>query len=898
LYNCANVGTASVVFNNSAKNYTIQSVGAFGITSGSVSLNGTGAVTISNANTYSGGTSINAGTLNIKNASAIGSGPLTLNGGTFDNTSGGPLTLSNAENWNGTFTFTGSSNLTTGAVTLLGSSSVNVATGGSDLVVGPINGTGSVTKSGTGTLTVNSTAGASTITGDLNVNAGTVQIGLPGATTVSNFNVGGLTGSGTVENASGASGQTRTLTVSNSSNEVFSGILQDGAGATNAAAPAGGRLRLTKTGSGSLTLSGSSTLSDSINVNGGQLVLTGSIIPAVPNSVVGGGVVVSSAAAPDAVLTIAGGNLQATQSSTNAPSVQIGAGNGTAGALNVSGAATLNSPSELWLGTADGGYGVMNMSGGTVTIGSWFAFARGGGQGVLNLSGGSITVSGSPVTIGSFGGALDPGVVHGLANVTGGTLAVAPANAFYVGEGTAAVLNISGTGRVVGGNTGIRIALGNFYSPANGSMVNLLPGGRLVTSSVTAGAGSGTLNFNGGTLQATVPSFSLIGSGTLTTYIYGGGAIIDDGGNAVIADNAFLAPPGNGVSATGLSVSGTGFIGTPVVAITGGGGTGATANATIDANGNLTGITITNPGINYTSAPTFTILGGGLGSTSSITGTASIGANVSSGLTKIGSGNLTLSGANTYTGNTTVQQGTLTIGSTSALPINTRLALNGGKLAPSGQSLLGNGNALQLLSNSGIDMAGTPQLIFADSHLVPWTAGSTVSILNWTGNLNTGGGASELIFGIGGLTTGAGSQVSQIHFQGFNGATLLASGANAGEVVPTSVSTRILGDWNVSNGTPTAADLPAMLTALTDLNVWKTSHSLTNDDMLNIGDVNLDGKISNADIQAELDLLSSLGAGATAAVPEPSTCVLLVLGAIPGYLFVRRRRKEFGSDSD
>jgi hypothetical protein len=68
--------------------------------------------------------------------------------------------------------------------------------------------------------------------------------------------------------------------------------------------------------------------------------------------------------------------------------------------------------------------------------------------------------------------------------------------------------------------------------------------------------------------------------------------------------------------------------------------------------------------------------------------------------------------------------------------------------------------------------------------------------------------------------------------------------------------------------------------------------------MLNIGDVNLDGKISNADIQAELDLLSSLGAGATAAVPEPSTCVLLVLGAIPGYLFFRRRRKEFGSDSD
>ena len=87
-----------------------------------------------------------------------------------------------------------------------------------------------------------------------------------------------------------------------------------------------------------------------------------------------------------------------------------------------------------------------------------------------------------------------------------------------------------------------------------------------------------------------------------------------------------------------------------------------------------------------------------------------------------------------------------------------------------------------------------------------------------------------------------------------------------------------------------------MLTALTDLNVWKNSHSLTTDDFLNIADVNKDGKVTNADIQAELDLLVSLGLGSAAAVPEPSTVVLLVLGAVPGYLFVRRRRKEFDSE--
>ena len=71
-------------------------------------------------------------------------------------------------------------------------------------------------------------------------------------------------------------------------------------------------------------------------------------------------------------------------------------------------------------------------------------------------------------------------------------------------------------------------------------------------------------------------------------------------------------------SSTGLSVSGGGYIGEPVVQITGGGGTGATAAATIDANGNLTGISITNPGQNYTSAPTFTHVGGGIGNTGAI----------------------------------------------------------------------------------------------------------------------------------------------------------------------------------------------------------------------------------------------------------------------------------------
>ena len=137
-----NVAPVNTVFNNSTKNYTLQASGAFGITSGSVIKNGTGSLTISNSNTYTGGTILNAGTLNINNATAIGgaASALTLNGGTLDNTSGAAITLANnnPSNLNGNITFTGTSDLGlgTGRVTLLGNSSINVAGASSTLSMG------------------------------------------------------------------------------------------------------------------------------------------------------------------------------------------------------------------------------------------------------------------------------------------------------------------------------------------------------------------------------------------------------------------------------------------------------------------------------------------------------------------------------------------------------------------------------------------------------------------------------------------------------------------------------------------------------------------------------------------------------------------------------------------
>ncbi|AXA66751.1 phage tail tube protein [Pseudomonas oryzihabitans] len=63
------------------------------------------------------------------------------------------------------------------------------------------------------------------------------------------------------------------------------------------------------------------------------------------------------------------------------------------------------------------------------------------------------------------------------------------------------------------------------------------------------------------------------------------------------------------LDAVSVSNGGSGYTSAPTVAITGGGGSGATATAAI-SNGAVTGVTITNPGSGYTSAPTIAFSGG------------------------------------------------------------------------------------------------------------------------------------------------------------------------------------------------------------------------------------------------------------------------------------------------
>lgn len=77
------------------------------------------------------------------------------------------------------------------------------------------------------------------------------------------------------------------------------------------------------------------------------------------------------------------------------------------------------------------------------------------------------------------------------------------------------------------------------------------------------------------------------------------------------SDGVGIAPTASkGVASVSVGTPGTGYATAPTIGFTGGGGTGATATATVDG-GAITAITVTNPGSGYTSAPTVTITGGG-----------------------------------------------------------------------------------------------------------------------------------------------------------------------------------------------------------------------------------------------------------------------------------------------
>ena len=281
-----------------AGNIVIQ-LGSLQLGSGSVIKEGAGILGLFNTNSFTGDTDVRGGQLQISGGSALSdTGRLTLGTGTS------ARVITNTETI-GSLAGSGTIFLQNGGSLVVGDATDTVFSG----VIQTANGSGSITKRGTGKLTL---SGASTYTGLTTVSGGTLAVGsasgLGAATAGTVVQTGGTLGfestitvgslqisetivldGGTLRNIAGNTNISGPLTLladsiiaadANSLTIFASGGVQGGGNDLIADASGGsinftaGLLNiatLTKNGSGVVALSGSNTIAGNVTVNGGTL---------------------------------------------------------------------------------------------------------------------------------------------------------------------------------------------------------------------------------------------------------------------------------------------------------------------------------------------------------------------------------------------------------------------------------------------------------------------------------------------------------------------------------------------------------------------------------------------------------------------------------------------------
>ncbi|EBO6426758.1 autotransporter outer membrane beta-barrel domain-containing protein [Salmonella enterica] len=679
--------------------------------SGQVVKSGDETLTLSGANSYTGGTTISGGTLVATNVEALGSGDVTDNavlelntGGDFTNAISGSgqvvksgdktLTLSGANSYTGGTTISGGT-LVASNVEALGTGDVTdnatleLNTGGD--FDNAISGSGQVVKSGDKTLTLsgaNSYSGATTISGGTLVATNVDALGSGDVTDDATLE---LNTGGTFDNAISGSGQVvksgdETLTLSGTNTYsggtlisggtlVASNVEALGTGdvtdnatlALNAGGDftnnIGGTGRVEKSGDQTLTLSGSNTYTGGTLISSGTLVATS--VDALGTGNVTNNATLALNTGGDFINNI-GGTGRVEKSGDDALTLS-GSNTYTGGTLISGGTLVANDVNALGTGDVTDNAALMLNTGGDFINNI-------GGTGRVEKSGDdTLTLSGSNTYT---GGTL----------ISGGTLVANDVNALGTGDVTdnaTLALNavgdfnnaIGGSGKVEkSGDDTLTLSGSNTYT--GGTLIN---GGTLVASNVEAlGTGDVTddatleLNTGGKFDNAISGSGNVVKSGadTLTlsgSNTYTGGTTINDGtlvatsvdalGTGDVTDDATLELNTGGDFDN--AISGSGQVvksGDDTLTLS---GSNTYTGGTLISSGTLVANDVNALGTGDVTDNATLELNTGGDFTNNIGGTGRV--------EKSGDGTLTLSGSNTYTGGTLISDGTLVASNVEAL---------------------------------------------------------------------------------------------------------------------------------------------------------------------------------------------------------------------------------------
>ncbi|TWS95805.1 autotransporter-associated beta strand repeat-containing protein [Reyranella sp. CPCC 100927] len=730
-----------------------------------------GTTTLLAANTYTGGTVLNGGTLAVLADTALGdaAGGLSFDGGTLRVTGTGFTSTPRTITWGP------------------GGGGFDIADPANSFTAGQVlSGTGGLAKLGAGTLVL---TGANTYTGATVISGGTLRIGVGG--TIAASSAVTLSASGatldiapgndqTVRNLAGVAGTSvvlgSNLTVASTTDTAFAGTIS-------------GSAELRKTGAGRLTLTGASTYTGATFITSGTLALGsgGSIAPSAFVAL-NAGATLDIAGGGDQTLRVLGGEAGATVAlgantlTTGADSanfsgtitgtgglVKSGAGlQGLTGTNTYTGATTITGGTLLLAATdaiATSSSVTLSASGATLAAGSDTTVRNLGG-----VAGSSVTLGSNALTVVSSTNTTFAGVISGaggdLIKSGTGTLTLTGANTYSGGTTISAGTLQLGNGGATGSITGNVINNGVLAINRNGVVLD----GVIFGSGALHQAGPGTTiltannTYTGGTtISAGVLQLGSGGAtGAITGNVINNGRLFINRAGGLVLDGV-ISGAGDLIQAAGTTVltadntysGGTQIFNRGALQLGNGGATGAITGGIVN-NGTLA--------IYRSGLYTFDGAISGNGALRQIgTGTTVLTADSSAfaGSTTVASGTLrvdgalggavtvgesgTLSGGGTIAGGVTVN-GTLSAGaSPGTLTVGT-LTLNGGSTSVfelNAPGIVGGASNDLVIVTNNLTLGGALQAQAA--------AGGYYRLFNYGGTLS-GSFASTTVTGTGGFT--------------------------------------------------------------------------------------------------------------------------------------------------